>query len=412
MPPTRGGVMPSILHARIAVNYYNNLSMRLATQISRTVFLLGIVSLLNDLAGELIMAVLPVFLIQLPGSSGWVVGLIGGLEDATKSLLSFVFGGLADRLGRRKPLVFLGYLIPAVFRIALPFSTHWAMALVFRVLDRVGKGMRAAPRDALIADAAPQATRGINFGFHRAMDTSGALVGSALAFLFFWWLGLPLHQIILVGGLVSVASLIPLSVVPETPSIPQRKKLFDGLRDLPKEFYLNLLGMTVFALANFSYMFFLLKVNAAYTERLAVGLPIAMYVLYNFTYTAFAAPVGILSDRMGRRTVLLMGYLLFGVTSVGFAFAQSVGLFVPLFALYGIAYAFIESNQRAFVADLAPPERRSTALGLFHMCVGFGSLVGSVIAGTLWGFSPALAFFYGAALSLLSIVLLIGAARA
>ncbi len=383
--------------------------MKLTAQISRTVFLLGIVSLLNDLAAELIMAVLPIFLVGL-GSAGWVVGLIGGLEDATKSLLSLVFGSLADRVGRKKPLVFLGYLLPAVFRVALPFSTHWVMALAFRVLDRVGKGMRTAPRDALIADAVTEATRGANFGFHRAMDTAGALLGSAFAFVFFWWLGLPVPGIILVGGLVSLASLIPLSFVTEVISAPQRKKLFDGLRELPKAFYLNLLGMTVFTLANFSYMFFLLKVNAAYTDKLAVGLPIAMYVLYNFTYTLCALPAGMLSDKIGRRAVLLMGYLLFGMTSLGFAFAQSIEFFVPLFALYGIAYAFIESNQRAFAADLAPPERRGTALGLFHMCIGIGALLGSSIAGVLWGgpgSTHMLTFFYGAALSGLSVALLV-----
>lgn len=382
--------------------------MNLSAQISRTVFLLGIVSLLNDLAGELIMAVLPVFLISLPGSGGWVVGLIGGLEDATKSLLSLVFGNLADRLGRKKPLVFLGYLIPSVFRIALAFSTHWAMALVFRVFDRVGKGMRTAPRDALIADAVTESTRGANFGFHRAMDTAGALLGSLLAFVFFWWLQLPLTGIILAGGLISLTSLIPLSFVSETASAAQRKKLFDGLRELPKTFYLNLVGMTLFALANFSYMFFLLKVNAAYTDKLAVGLPIAMYVLYNFTYTFFALPVGMLSDKVGRRSILLMGYLLFGIASLGFAFAESLTLFVPLFALYGVAYAFIESNQRAFAADLAPAERRGTALGLFHMCIGVASLLGSSLAGVLWGIDPshALTFFYGAALSVASVALL------
>lgn len=386
--------------------------MKLSAQISRTVFFLGIVSLLNDLAGELIMAVLPLFLLALPGSGGWVVGLIGGLEDATKSILSLVFGTLADRMGRKKPLVFLGYLIPSVFRIALPFSTHWAMALVFRVLDRVGKGMRTAPRDALIADAVSESTRGANFGFHRAMDTAGALFGSSLAFVFFWWLGMPIPAIILVGGLISLASLIPLSFVPESVRAAQHKKLFDGLRELPRAFYLNLFSMTLFALANFSYMFFLLKVNAAFTEKLAVGLPIAMYALYNFTYTLVATPAGMLSDKIGRRTVLLVGYVLFGGTSVGFAFAENLTLFVPLFALYGIAYACIESNQRAFVADLAPPQRRGTALGLFHMCVGGGSLVGSVIAGVLWGVSPALTFFYGAALSLLSVALLRALPRA
>ncbi|MCL6641763.1 MAG: MFS transporter, partial [Candidatus Bipolaricaulota bacterium] len=229
-----------------------------------------------------------------------------------------------------------------------------------------------------------------------------------LAFVFFWWLQLPLTGIILIGGLISLASLIPLSFVSDTVSAAQRKKLLDGLRELPKTFYLNLVGMTLFALANFSYMFFLLKVNAAYTDKLAVGLPIAMYVLYNFTYTFFAFPVGMLSDKIGRRAVLLMGYLLFGVTSLGFAFAESLAFFVPLFALYGIAYAFIESNQRAFAADLAPAERRGTALGLFHMCIGFGSLLGSSLAGVLWSLDPshALTFFYGAALSGVSVVLL------
>jgi MFS family permease len=379
--------------------------MNLSAQISRTVFLLGIVSLLNDLAGELIMAVLPLFLVAL-GSGGWVVGLIGGLEDATKSLLSLVFGNIADRVGRKKPLVFLGYLIPSIFRIALAFSTHWAMALVFRVLDRVGKGMRTAPRDALIADAVTEATRGANFGFHRAMDTAGALLGSSLAFVFSWWLHLPLTGIILVGGLISLASLIPLSFVSETASAAVRKKLFDGFRELPKTFYLHVVGMTIFALANFSYMFFLLKVNAAYTDKLAVALPIAMYALYNFTYAFFALPVGMLSDKIGRRAVLLMGYLLFGIASLGFAFAQSLELFVPLFALYGVAYAFIESNQRAFAADLAPAERRGTALGLFHMCIGLGSLLGSSLAGILWGIDPRLTFFYGAALAGVSVALL------
>ncbi len=384
--------------------------MRFKEQIHRTVFLLGVVSLLNDLAGELIMAVLPIFLIQLSGSGGWVVGLIGGLEDATKSFLSFLFGHLSDRWGRKKPLVFLGYLVPALFRLALPFSTHWPLALLFRVMDRVGKGMRTAPRDALIADAVTASTRGVNYGFHRALDNAGALLGSLLALILFWELGLPLEGIILIGGLVSLASLIPLSFVADTERLPQEKRLFDGLKELPKTYYLSLGALALFALGNFSYMFFLLKVNAAFTEKLAIGLPIAMYVIYNSTATLLATPAGMLSDKLGRRPVLFMGYLLFALVALGFAFADGLWVFVPLFWLYGTVFAIIESNQKALIADLAPPAQRATALGLFHMTIGLAAFVASVIAGVLWGGSDSAhqaPFFYGSVMALLGALALI-----
>jgi MFS family permease len=384
------------------------MAMKLRLPISRTVLLLGLVSLLNDLAGELIMAVLPVFLIGLPGSGGWVIGLIGGLEDGARSLLSFAFGHWADRQGRKKPFILWGYFIPAVFRIALPFSTHWSIAMTFRIMDRLGKGLRTAPRDALIADAVTEETRGVNFGFHRALDTAGALIGSLLAFVLFWMLGFDLQGVILVGGLVSLSSLIPLFFVPDTRRRPNQQTLAASMAGLPRTFYLNLLPMAFFALANFSYMLFLLKVNDSFTDKLAVGLPILMYILYNFVYTACAFPAGLLSDRIGRRRVLMIGYALFALVCLGFAQASELEIFIPLFALYGLAYALTESNQRAFVADFAPPELRATAMGLFQLAVGIATFSGSTIAGLLWGGAGethALTFYYGSLMAGLGLAL-------
>ena len=388
--------------------------MKFLRQIHPTILLLGFVSLLNDLAGELIMAVLPTFLINLPGSGGWVVGLIGGLEDGVRSVLSLIFGGWADRHGRKKPFIILGYFIPSVSRILLPFSTHWTMVLGFRVIDRVGKGIRTAPRDALMADVVAEGARGINFGFHRAMDTAGALAGSVLAFVFYWWLGLELKWVILIGGLVSMTSLIPLLFVQETNSKPNHRTLLGGLSELPRIFYWNLGAMALFALGNFSYMLFLLKVNSAFTDQRAVGIPILMYIIYNLVYTAFATPAGILSDRIGRRSVLLIGYGLFTLACAGFAYATQVWAFVPLFMVYGLAYAFIESNQKAFVADVSPVEQRATAMGVFQLTVGLASLVGSAFAGWLWGTqesSHALTFYYGSVMALVGVIALLALAR-
>jgi MFS family permease len=244
------------------------------------------------------------------------------------------------------------------------------------------------------------------------MDTSGALLGSLLALLLFWIFSLELRSIVLVGGAIALASLLPLCFVKEGPSPrPKRSESWwAGFARLSPAFRWCLLAMTLFALANFSYMLFLLKVYLAYAytgpdgevSRLSIGLPIAMYVLYNFTYALLAAPAGWLSDRLGRGRVLIAGYLAFSLMALGIARAGELWQFILLFVLYGSVYALIEGNQRAFAADLAEPDMRGTALGIFHMSIGLGALLGGLIAGTLWQLiSPSSAFLYGSALAML-----------
>lgn len=375
--------------------------MKIVRAVSKTVLLLSVVSLLNDLSSEMIMAVLPLFITAL-GGGGLSVGLIGGIEESIKSILSAFMGYFSDRSARRGPFVIAGYAVSSLSKLALPFSGTWVNVLGLRFLDRTGKGLRTAPRDAMIADSIDLNIRGLNFGFHRAMDTAGALLGSLAAFLLFWVFALELKPIILLGGVLALISLLPLFFVRERPHSPPPNTFITGLRQLPKAFQLNLAAMTIFALANFSYMFFLLKVSAAFTDKLAIGMPLAMYIVFNTAYTLLPIPFGILSDKIGRRNVLVMGYSLFGLMCLGFAFSDAPLAFGILFVLYGTSYACIEGNQRAFVSDLANPQERGTALGVFHFSIGIAALLGSLLAGFLWQFfAPEVTFFYGGALALL-----------
>ena len=372
--------------------------------ISANVLLLGIVSFLNDFSSEMIMPILPMFITAL-GGAGLVVGLVGGLRDSISSILKVFCGYWSDKTGKRKMFISSGYLTSAVFKLLLSFSKIWQHVLVFAGLERVGKGLRTAPRDAIIADSMPE-QRGKGFGIHRAFDTSGAILGSAVVFILFWFLGFDFKTIIFVAALLAVFSLIPLYFVRERKRKPQDITLRLGLRNLPKPLKLFILVSGVFALANFSYMFFILRVQEFFAGRLSIGVPILLYILFNVFYALFAIPFGNLSDRIGRRKVLVLGYFLFSLTSLGFAVFNSLIAFIILFALYGMVYAIIDGNQRAFVSDLASGELRATALGTFHTVIGLVALPASLMAGFLWqNIAPSASFIYGSVVSIVSVVL-------
>lgn len=367
--------------------------------LGRTVVLLGVVSFLNDLSSDMILGVLPLFIASL-GGAGISVGIIGGVEDSLKSLLSVFAGHLSDRSRARKPLVMAGYAVSAVFKIMLPLAGAWCHVLALKIGERVGKGIRQAPRDAMIAEAAPRERRGLGFGFHRAMDTAGALLGSLLALGMFWLLDLDLRVIILAGGLLAFCSLVPLAAVRETARTPLKSSLRISLKGLPASYVANLSFVALFALSKFSYMFFLLRVSHAYADRLAYGVPLLMYVVHNAAYTLSSLPAGWLSDRWGRRPLLVGGYLLFALVCLGFLFADSFWMFLLLFVLYGLTHGLIEGNQRAFAADLSSQDRKGTAMGVFHMATGLAGFAGSVVAGVLWQtVAPSAAFLYGMVLS-------------
>ena len=375
------------------------------------VILLGLVSFLTDVSSEMMMAILPMFIVAL-GGTALAVGLIGGLGDSVSSILQVFSGYWSDKYGKRKPLVFLGYLVSALSKLFLPFSTIWQHVLILRPIERIGKGVRTAPRDAIIADSSTVEVRGKAFGIHRAMDTGGAILGSVLAFILFWLLGMDFRFILAVSALIAFSALLPLHPVKDLKRGGVKGLTLNvSLKILPKKLKLFILVATVFALGNFTYMFFILKAQEfllkVYSGKITIAIPILLYVLFNIVYSLFSIPSGILSDKIGRWKVLMVGYLVFGLTCLGFALLNSLASLITLFCLYGLAYALVEGNQRAFTSDLAAGEFRGTALGTFHTSVGLATLPSSLIAGFLWQyFGSTATFIYGFVLSITAMVLL------
>ncbi len=374
--------------------------------ISANVVLLGIVSFLNDLSSEMIMPILPMFVKSL-GGAGLAIGLLGGFRNSISSILKVFCGYWSDKTGKRKIFVSSGYLTSAFFKLFLAFSKTCQHAVIFAALERVGKGLRTAARDAIIADS--MATeRGKGFGIHRALDTSGAILGSIIVFLLFWFFGLDFKLIILIAGVIAFASLIPLHFVKESKKEPQDLTLKIGLKNLPKSLKLFILISGIFALGNFSYMFFVIRAQQFFTAKLSIAVPILLYILFNIFYAAFAIPLGALSDKIGREKVIVLGYLLFSLTSLGFALLTSLSAFIVLFALYGITHAAIDGTQRALVSDLSSQQLKAIALGTFHATIGLMALPASLIAGFLWqNIAPNVTFIYGSVLGFISVFLFI-----
>lgn len=384
---------------------------RILTGITANILLLGAVSLLTDLSSEMMVSVLPMYITSL-GGSALAVGLTGGLGDSIASLLKVFSGYWSDRTGRRKPFVLAGYAGSAVAKLALGLAGSWGQIVGFRAIERTGKGMRDAPRDAIIADSTAADVRGKAYGIHRAMDTSGAIGGSFLAIVLFWAFGLSYQTIILSAAGIAFASLIPFLWIRDVRHAPRKRGLGLAVGALPNRLRYFVLVAAVFALGNFSSWFFVLRAWDFFQERGAANdkaatAAIALYCLFNVVYAAFSIPIGILSDRIGRGRVLLAGYLLLGVTFFGFAVQQSVATLVIFFILYGLIYAFVEGAERAFVSDMAPEDIRGTALGTFHTAVGLVALPAGIIAGLLWEHvAPWASFVYGGSMGLIAAALL------
>lgn len=370
------------------------------------IILLGLVSFLTDVSSEMIMPILPMFIKQL-GGGGIAIGLITGIGAAVASLLKVFSGYFSDIYGRRRRMVFAGYGMSALAKLFFPLSTAWQHILVLRPLERVGKGIRDAPRDAMVSFFAKKKQRGKGFGIMRAMDTSGAILGSLLALLFFWYLGFSFRTIFFIAALFAFLALIPIFFVKEPKVKPRRFTLKVGFSKLSPSLRWLIVAAAAYALGNFSYMFFILRAQESFdSTRSAFVIPILLYVLYNIFYAGFAIPIGILSDRIGRKKILLSGYALFTVTCLGFVYFHSLGYLIVLFALYGLTYSLVDATQRAYVSDLAPRDVRGTALGTFHTAVGVAALPAGLIAGSLWDVNMIYTFFFGATMSFLAVILL------
>ncbi|MEM2932595.1 MAG: MFS transporter [Candidatus Pacearchaeota archaeon] len=380
------------------------------------IILLGIVSLITDFSSEIIKPILPAFLLSL-GASSAMIGLVGGFIEGIPNLLKVFSGFISDKIKKYKPFVAFGYGFSAIFKAFLAIAKAPSQAITFISAERIGKGIREAPRDALVAR---YKRRGYGFGIHRAFDTSGAILGSIAAFILIFF-GFSLRSMIALAGALAFLALIPIIFVREAGAKEEaspktklrrsklrRPSFFSELRAFPKELKIFFIIASIFALSNFSYMFFVL--NAMKTIKTSfgfnlgnLGIPIALYVLFNIFYATFSIPLGKLSDKIGRKKLLIFGYGMFSLVCLLFIFFSSLAIFILGFALYGISLSVIEVSQRAYVADLA--RKKATALGAFYTLIGLTTILSSLIAGFLWQISPAFTFFYGFAFSLVSILI-------
>ena len=381
--------------------------------VSRNVFVLGLVSFAADVSSEMLYPVLPVFLTMTLGQPVALVGVIEGIAEGTAGTSKVAAGWWSDRLPERRPLVMAGYGLSAVGKLLLALSYVWPQALLARFCDRLGKGTRTAPRDALIAESSSIEQQGRAFGFHRGLDTLGAVLGPLLGLALVSALGEGrLRLIIGLAVLPAVVSVLLVRLAREGDRAPLRHS--EGrprldLRGAPRAYWLFLGVSLLFAFGNSSDVFVLLR-----AQDLGFGLSAVIlgYALYNLTYALLSFPAGVMADRVGPRPVLALGYLVFGGVYLGFAVVEGTGAVWPLFAAYGVVMALTEGVGRAWVAGLAPVDRRGSFLGLYHTGIGLTAVLASVLAGVLWDqVSPAAPFAVGAATGLAAGALLMGVVR-
>lgn len=380
-------------------------------RLSRNVVALGVVSGLTDISSEMLYPVVPLFLTAVLGAPMSVVGAIEGAAEATASLLKAAGGVWSDRLGARKPFVVAGYGLSAVSKPLMALAGGWPAVLAARLLDRTGKGLRTAPRDALLAASADKQSWGLAFGFHRAMDTAGAVVGPLLALFLLeraGWGYRGVFAFALAPALLSV--LVAAWVVRDVPATVEERAA-EGLPAPPltRDFKRFAVFYGVFALGNSSDVFLLMKAKRVGFSTSGV---ILAYVLYNLVYAVAATPAGALSDRLGRRRALALGLAVFAAAYLGFALASTPSALWALFALYGVYAALAEGAVKAVAAELSLPGNRGTAMGVLQGLAGLLALAASVGAGQLWTrVSPAAPFVAGAACAAAAAVLIAAGAR-
>jgi MFS family permease len=386
--------------------------------LNRNVAGIGLTSLLSDSSHEMVTAILPLFLIAIGAGPG-ALGIIEGVSDGASSLVKSFAGYLSDRIRRRKPLMIAGYVLTSVFIPLIAAATSWLQVLVLRTAAWMGRGVRGPPRDALLADSVSSKATGKAFGFERAMDTIGAIIGSALALFFLSFLSY--DQIILVSAIPGIAALLVVVLIVrevkknQAPSSsatstqgytsPTKPGFVESVKTLPKPFKLFLVGVGVFGLGNFANSLFTLRAQQLLAPSVgtmeASAMAVGLYTLLNIVYAACSFPVGALSDKIGRRRILAGGYFLSAIACLGTAIVTpDLLILVPLFIVAGLFTAITDTLEGTAAADLLPTESRGTGFGVLRTVNGIGDFASSTVVGILWALlSPLIAFSYAALLS-------------
>lgn len=377
----------------------------------RPVWLLGWVSLVTDAASEAIYPLLPYFLTQVLGAGAVSLGIVEGAAEAANSILKIWSGRAADRAKTKRPLVLAGYILSSLMRPFISLAQSWTHVLFVRTFDRVGKGVRGAPRDAMLATWATSTTRGKVYGFHRGMDHAGAVLGPALATLFLLFYPgsyRTLFALTIIPGAIAVILIFFVREDQEKEtglfftdaSEKYPRPSFSSLPRLPRKLKLFFLVLTLFTLGNSTDAFLLLKLTDVAGTTKYVPL---MWSALHVVKATVSVVGGSWSDRIGRRAVITVGWLIYAAVYVGFAVTNTLVPLLTIFLIYGFYFGFSEGTEKALVADLAPDERRGFAFGVYNAVLGVGALAASVLFGLLWNaFGPAVAFGTGAALALVA----------
>jgi len=387
-------------------------------QLPRNLWIVTATSFLTDISSEMIFNLVPLFLANVLKAGTAAIGLIDGLAETTASLMKIYSGALSDRLGARKWITVAGYALSAFSKPFLYFANAWSSVLAVRVTDRLGKGIRTAPRDALVADSIDEKRRGLAFGLHRAGDTAGAFIGVAAAAAIVWTternaalLSQRTFQIaVLISILPAILAVIILAAGARETGVRAKSKVpILSMKGMDRRFKLFMLVLALFTLGNSSDAFIILL---GQNRGLSVLQVMIMMMSFNLVYSALSGPLGALSDRIGRRKLILYGWIAYGLVYLGFAVSKTGWQVWVMFGLYGIYYAATEGSTKAFIADLVAPDQRGKAYGISNAVVGLMAFPASVFAGLLWqgafgwmGFGPSAPFLFGAALAILAGVL-------
>lgn len=380
-------------------------NMKIKLGISRNVFVMGLVSFFNDVASEMIYPIVPIFLTSILGAPVSIVGLIEGIAESTASTLKVISGWFSDKLQKRKPFVIAGYSLSLISKAILGFAFSWPLVLAARFIDRFGKGTRTSARDALITESSLPSNRGRSFGFHRTLDTLGAVVGPLVAILLLYLLGNNFRLIFLLAVIPSTVGVILLIFYVKEKKKESEKQESIKLNwgNFNQSFKIFLFISIIFAMGNSSDAFLILR---AKNLGLSITLTILAYTLFNFTYALFSTPAGIISDKIGPKRVLLSSFLLFSFVYLFFGLINQ-GLFLwLLFPIYGIYMALNEGIGKAYISNLVPQERSGTAFGIYQTTIGLCTFFASLIAGLLWTYVNIKApFIFGAGTALIASIL-------
>jgi MFS family permease len=374
--------------------------------LSRNTVLLALASLFADISTEMLYPVLPIFLTQVLQASGSVVGLVEGVAGATQNIVQGFSGSLSDKLQRRKPIALVGYLLAAIAKPFMGTATVWQGLLGGRFLDRLGTGVRSAPRDALIASSVDEANRGRAFGLEGVGDNAGAFLGPLLAVLLLIGLHLDIRLLFYLAVIPGLFAFLMVALVAERPvKVTAKSKIDISLRRFPKAYWKYLLATALFGIGNSSNAFLILQ-----TKDLGASLTttILIYAGFNLVAALISYPAGFLSDRLGRRNILVLAFAIFLATYLGFALTPSVALVAILFVCYGLYQGIFRSVGKALASDYVPEQLRASGVGWYNTVVGLCGLVASLVAGWLWDqVGHATVFLFGAVFAVIGGVALL-----